>query len=32
MHWSLDTTFGEDASRKRAEESAEISQGSDKCV
>lgn len=20
MHWSLDTTFGEDASRKRAEE------------
>ncbi|MCG6222954.1 ISAs1 family transposase, partial [Vibrio diabolicus] len=23
MHWSLDTTFGEDASRKRAEESAE---------
>lgn len=23
MHWSLDTTFGEDSSRKRAEESAE---------
>lgn len=23
MHWSLDSTFGEDASRKRAEESAE---------
>lgn len=23
MYWSLDTTFGEDASRKRAEESAE---------
>ncbi|EPU1457787.1 ISAs1 family transposase [Escherichia coli] len=23
MHWSLDTTFGEDACRKRAEESAE---------
>ncbi|PMN96656.1 transposase [Vibrio sp. 10N.222.55.C12] len=23
MHWSLDTDFGEDASRKRAEESAE---------
>ncbi|MBY7766016.1 ISAs1 family transposase [Vibrio fluvialis] len=23
MHWSLDTTFGEDSSRKRTEESAE---------
>ena len=23
MHWSLDTSFGEDACRKRAEESAE---------
>lgn len=23
MHWTLDTAFGEDASRKRAEESAE---------
>lgn len=23
MHWSLDTTFGEDACRKQAEESAE---------
>ncbi len=32
MHWSLDTAFGEDASRKRVDEGQKILQGSGKCA